>query len=584
MREACEGWLRDALAAMADAGELPEAARAARVEVGRPRRPEHGDFSSGLALSLAAAAGLEPLELARRLCRAAPLPAPLREVAAAAPGFINFRCAADPSAAAVAEAVSAAGAYGRCEAPGAGRSALVEFVSANPTGPLHVGHGRGAAYGDSLANLLAATGHRVRREYYVNDRGRQAGVLALSLWLRYLEAGGAPPAPFPEGGYQGGYLADAAAKLRGAHGRRFEAAVDWPPERADGDGDDDRLDAMAAAARAALGEARWAALRDWALGEMLSGVREELEACGVRFDRWLSESELVAGGACERALGRLAAAGATERRGGAVWFAATRFGDDKDRVLVRANGEPTYFAADVAYHLDKFERGFDRAVDVWGADHHGYAPRLRAALSALGVAPERLSVRLVQTVSLRRGGGAEPMSTRAGRFVSLRALREEVGPDALRLFFLLRRAEQPVEFDPELALARGRDNPVYYMQYAHARLCSVRRAAERGGAAWDRAAGLAALGMLGSDEERALMACVAGYPPLVRRAAERAEPSLLANGLREAAAAFHAFYHRHRMLCDDAGLRAARLCLGEATRHVLANGLALLGVSAPEEM
>ena len=586
MTERIETLLRAALNALVDSGELPERARSARVEVGRPRQPEHGDFSSNLALSLARDAGVEPLELARRLCQALPPSAELGEVRAAPPGFINFRRAPGAQAAAVAEAMSAGADYGRCEDLGAGRRMHVEFVSTNPTGPLHVGHGRLAAFGDSLANLLAATGHRVEREYYVNDHGRQAGVLTASLWLRYLERADGPAAPFPAAGYRGDYLVDAAGKLRATHGRRFEAKVDWERPRAEpGEAAAEvELDALIARARDALGETRWSALRDWALDEMLAGIRAELDACGVRFDRWLSERALVDGGACARALERLEQSGCTERRDGAVWFLATRFGDDKDRVLVRENGAPTYFATDVAYHLDKFERGFDRIIDVWGADHHGYAPRLRAALSALGLAPERTEIKLLQMVSLFRAGAPAPMSTRAGSFVTLRELREEVGVDALRLFFLLRRAEQPLDFDLELAASRGRDNPVYYVQYAHARLCSVRRELERRGVAWDRAAGLAALERLDSDEERALVDCVAGYPWLVRRSAQRAEPSLLANGLRDAAAAFHAFYHRHRMLCDDAERRAARLCLGEAMRQVLANGLALLGVSAPTSM
>ncbi len=587
MKERIAELLRAAVDALVESGDLPADAVDTAVGVGRARAPEHGDFSSNLALALARGSGIAPLDLARRLCAAMPPSALLSEVSAAPPGFINFRCAAGIGADAVSAALDQGRDYGRCAQPGGGRRVLLEFVSTNPTGPLHVGHGRGAAYGDSLARLLDAVGFEVRREYYINDHGRQADILALSLWLRYLECAGAP-GPFPRAAYRGDYLAAAAQRLHAAEGGRYALAVDWvePPLPADGDGTagELRLDAMIARASAALGAARYAQLRDWALGEMLKDIRDDLDACGVRFDRWFSERDLVDTGACERMLARLESRDCLQRRDGALWFLSTRFGDDKDRVLVRENGAMTYFAVDIAYHLDKFERGFELLVDVWGADHHGYVPRLRAALQALDLPPACLAVRLVQLVSLARAGEPVAMSTRAGQFITLRALREEVGVDAMRLFFLLRRVDQPVEFDMTLAVSRSQDNPVYYIQYAHARLCSLSRKLERQGMVWDRAEGRAALPSLDEEAERQLMAHIADYPELVRRAAAQREPFLLVSGLRAAAAAFHVFYHRHQILCDDADRRNARLCLGDAMRQVLANGLDLLGIQAPESM
>jgi arginyl-tRNA synthetase len=458
----------------------------------------------------------------------------------------------------------------------------VEFVSANPTGPLHIGHGRGAAIGSALAGLLEASGYRVEREYYVNDAGRQMDILALSVWLRYLAAGGVALA-FPAPAYQGGYIEDIAASLRADHGDTFTVAgVELPPVEADAD-EERALDALIERARALLGARRFEAVRDYAKDAILDGIRADLSAFGVQFDVWYSEAALAASGALDAALAALDAAGQLYERDGARWFRSTAYGDEKDRVVARENGLTTYFASDIAYHREKFERGFDRVIDVWGADHHGYVARVRAALAALGIDPSRLEVLLVQFASLIRGGAKVAMSTRAGEFVTLRQLVDEVGVDAARYFYVMRRSDQHLEFDLDLATARSNDNPVYYVQYAHARICSVfRQLRERGLDPGHRAEAPAELLRLPS--ERSIAMHVALYPEAVAEAARAREPHQLTTYLRALATDFHAYYNAHKVLVDEPALRAARLELLAAVRQVIANALGILGVRAPEEM
>ncbi len=573
IRSELKALLRAALEAVA-----PECGATA-IQLERPRQAGHGDFACNLALQLAKPLKRSPRDIAARLVAELP-PSPLvvrAEVAGA--GFINFTLT--PAARRqVVHAVLAQGAdYGR-SALGGGQKVQVEFVSANPTGPLHVGHDRGAAYGASLASLLDFAGYRVTREFYVNDAGRQMDILALSTWLRYLELHGST-LPFPENAYRGDYvraMAAAMQKAHGAHYRRDPARLlDGAPEAAaDAEG---HLDALIAGAKRLLGE-DYAYVHDFALTEQLSDARDDLAQFGVHFDVWFSERSLFDTGLVEQAVARLAAQGHVYEQDGARWFRSTAFGDEKDRVVQRENGLYTYFASDIAYHLNKYERGFDRIIDIWGADHHGYIPRVKGAVEALGLDPGRLEVALVQFAVLYREGRKTSMSTRAGEFVTLRELRQEVGNDACRFFYVLRKSDQHLDFDLDLAKSRTNENPVFYIQYAHARIASVL-------AQWaGEPARLATVDLspLAAERELALCARLAEFPEVVENAARECAPHLVAFHLKELAGEFHSYYNAERFLVDEAKLREARLALCLAVRQVLANGLAIIGVSAPDSM
>ena len=465
-------------------------------------------------------------------------------------------------------------AFGRA-AP-TGKKVQVEFVSANPTGPLHVGHGRGAAYGASLSNLLAFCGDEVQREFYINDAGRQMDILAASVWLRYLESLGASVA-FPEDGYRADYVRAIAADLAKTHGKRFERDTATLPQATSAEDADAALDALINHAKAVLA-ADWREVHRFALDAMLADQRDDLGAFGVVYDRWFSEQSLHDSGDIERAMKVLEARGHLLEKDGALWFRSTAFGDEKDRVVRRENGALTYFASDIAYHLDKFERGYDRMINVWGADHHGYIPRVKGALTALGLDADRLVVSLVQFAVLYRNGEKVAMGKRSGDFVTLRDLRTEVGNDAARFFYVLRKSDQHLDFDLDLAKSQSNENPVYYIQYAHARVCSVFTQA---GA---EAAKDADTGLLANPRELVLMQRLGEFPEIVQAAARDLAPHAVAFYLRDLAADFHSYYNAERILVEDASLSKARLALCAATRQVLASGLALLGVSAPERM
>lgn len=586
MKHHLESLLADALSQLQTRGALAVADPIeARVERARDR--QYGDFASNVALGLAKAAKRKPRELAEAIVAALPASNAVSKVEIAGPGFINFFLTADAYHDTVTTILRAGAAYGRSEL---GRQApiQVEFVSANPTGPLHVGHGRGAAYGAVVASLLDAVGYRVHREYYVNDAGRQMDILAASVWLRYLELLGERFA-FPLNGYKGGYVRDIAASLRDIHGEKFRrdaAAVmrDIPADEPAGGDKEEHIDALIARARELLGAADYRTVFDLGLDVVLADIRQDLEEFGVTYDRWYSERSLAESGAVERALTRLKSSGHAYVKDGALWFRATAFGDEKDRVLVRDNGQTTYFASDIAYHLDKMERGYTRVIDVWGADHHGYVPRVKAALQAMGEDPARLDVLLVQFAILYKGGERMQMSTRAGEFVTLRDLRNEVGNDAARFFYVMRKCEQHMDFDLDLAKSQSADNPVYYIQYAHARVCSVLRQLQEKQLGRDAARGAAHLHLLREEHEQALLVSLSRYPEVVEAAALNHEPHLVAHYLRELAYEFHTYYNSHQFLVDAAELRDARLNLIEAVRQVIRNGLGLLGVSAPETM
>jgi len=565
---------------------LPEMPPAEVVVVERTRDAQHGDYATNLALRLAKSARKNPRELAAAVVAALP-PSPLvarAEVAGA--GFINFHLTPEAYRQELASIHSLGAAYGTSQL-GRGERVLVEFVSANPTGPLHVGHGRQAAYGATLANLLTASGFAVEREYYVNDAGRQMDILAVSTWVRYLELCG-EQLPFPENGYRGEYLLPVAQKLKdvvGGQFRRETAAVraNLPPDAPAGD-KDTYIDALIERARALLGDEGFRGVHTLSLGEMLGDIRSDLTEFGVIFDHWQSERALEESGAIDHALAVLEAQGRLERRDGAIWFRASEFGDEKDRVVVRENGQKTYFASDIAYHLEKRERGFARLIDVLGADHHGYVARVRAGLIAMGQPGECLEAPLIQFVSLFRGAEKIPMGKREGQFVTLRQLRAEVGNDACRFFYLMRSHDQPLDFDLELAKSRTNENPVYYIQYAHARVASVMKQLAARGLEFDRAAGLAAARVLSGEHEQALLNSLTRYPEVLEQAAVNRTPHTLAHYLRELANFFHTYYNAEQFIVGDAALRNARLALVLGVQQVLRNGLMLLGVSAPDSM
>jgi arginyl-tRNA synthetase len=557
------------------------------IQVERTRDRAHGDFASNLAMMLAKAAGRKPRELAERLVATIGPEEQIERIEIAGPGFINFFLSTDAYRAVIGEILEQGSAYGRSYR-GAGQLVQVEFVSANPTGPLHVGHGRGAAYGAAVADLLEAVGYVVHREYYVNDAGRQMDILAASVYLRYLELCG-EEIPFPANGYQGDYVWDIGATLHREHGERLRHAVSEvfdgvPPDEAAGGDKEAHIDGVIARSQALLGREDYRLVFDAGLEAILHNIRQDLKEFGVVYDEWFSERSLTEIGAVDRAIARLEESDHTYRKDGALWFRSTDYGDEKDRVIVRENGQKTYFASDIAYHANKLERGYTRVIDIWGADHHGYVPRVKAALQALGDDPAKLDVLLVQFAVLYRGGAKVQMSTRSGEFVTLRELRQEVGNDAARFFYVMRKCEQHMDFDLDLAKSQSSDNPVYYVQYAHARVASVFRQLAEKGYTWDRALGEAQLGRLNETHEQELMISLSRYPEVLETAALNHEPHQLTHYLRELANDFHTYYNAHTFLVEDAALRNARLNLIEATRQVIANGLQLLGVSRPDTM
>jgi arginyl-tRNA synthetase len=565
---------------------LPEHIDSEPINVERTRDPSHGDYASNIALRLARRVGKPPRELAAAIVQALPASPLVARAEVAGAGFINLHLARAAHAVVLAEVLEQAERYGQCDL-GQGERVILEFVSANPTGPLHVGHGRQAAYGATLANLLHTTGYQVHREYYINDGGRQVDILTLSAWLRYLERCGEQLA-FPANGYQGEYVQAIAARLYERVGPSLhrEAAVvlaQLPPDAPSGD-KEQYIDALIERMRSLLGASGYQTVLELSLTTMLADIRDDLAGFGVEFDSWYSERELVRDGAVERALAALDARGQLYRRDGAVWFRSSHFGDDEDRVLVRANGQWTYFAPDVAYHLQKRERGFARLIDVLGADHHGYVARMRGALTALGAPADCLEACLIQFVSLFRGGERIAMGKRAGQFVTLRQLREEVGNDACRLFYLMRSHDQPLDFDLELAKSRTNENPVFYIQYAHARVASVHKQLAARGLHYDQALGLQNVTRLDSAFEQAVLSALARYPEVLLQAAAARAPHALVHYLRELANAFHSWYNAATFIVDEAALRNARLALAGAVQQVLRNGLRLLGVSAPESM
>jgi arginyl-tRNA synthetase len=577
-----------ALLQRALASVAPDAA-ATPILLERPRDPTHGDFATNLAMQLAKALKKNPREIAGMLVAELPASALVARAEIAGAGFINFTLDPRAKTDVVLAVLNDGAAYGR-SALGRRQKVQVEFVSANPTGPLHVGHGRGAAYGASLSSLLAFAGWDVTREYYVNDAGRQMDILGLSTWLRYLEQHGVG-VPFPPNAYQGAYVRDMAQQMTVAHGAKYVRAADAViagtpglPDagRADDEAKQQRelhLDALIARAKELLGT-DWPYVHQHALSEQLADCRDDLEEFGVHFDVWFSEKALYDTGLVARCVDLLEKKGHLYVQNGAKWFKSTAFGDEKDRVVQRENGLYTYFASDIAYHLNKFERGFDKVINIWGADHHGYIPRVSGAVEALDLDTDKLHVALVQFAVLYRNGQKASMSTRSGEFVTLRELRGEVGNDACRFFYALRKSDQHLDFDLDLAKSQTNENPVYYIQYAHARICSV---VSQWGGDLATLAG-ADLTLLANPRELAIANQLAEFREVIENAARDLAPHQIAFFLKDLAAEFHGWYNAERMLVDDAALRDARVALAAAVRQVIRNGLAILGVSCPESM
>lgn len=575
-------------------------------QITRSKSPEHGDYASNIALTAAKAAKSNPRALAEQLIAALPDNDSIAKLEVAGPGFINIFLNTGAKFAVLDAIFDNNERYGLTD-EFSDKKIQVEFVSANPTSSLHVGHGRGAAFGMSVANLLEAVGYKVTREYYVNDAGRQMDILAASTYLRYLELNG-EQVHFPVGGYQGDYVTDIAQTIKTQQADAyvhpyaeisanvpedavFETNADGEQELVSGD-KNAHVDGIIANSKQALGD-NYEIFLNAALSEILEDIKDDLNDFGVRFERWFSEKSIA--DEIEPVLAELESKGHLYEKDGNTWFRSTDFGDEKDRVVRRANGLTTYFASDIAYHKNKFERGFDTVINVWGADHHGYIARVRAALTALGIDEKRLEVILVQFVALWRGEEKIQMSSRSGKFVTLRELREEVGNDAARFYYVARKPEVHIDFDLDLAKSQSKDNAVYYIQYAHARVCSVLEKLNAKGFNVDDAQGKAMQNLLQAEAESELIKLLAAYPATLKRAATGYDPHVLTNYLKDLASLFHAWYNDNRILPvsiiadekptqEELDLMQARLRLSKAVRQVLANGLSLLGLSAPTNM
>ena len=586
MKDQLKKLIQQSLTDLIANGSLPEI-DLPEIQIDRTKDKAHGDFACNVAMMLARSAKMNPRQIATFIVDSLSDVDFITKVDIAGPGFINFTLSADSAQQIVKDVLAAGSQFGRSQV-GTGKRVQVEFVSANPTGPLHVGHGRGAAYGSVVSSLLMAVGFDIHREYYVNDAGRQMDILATSVWLRYLEACG-EHFTFPSNGYRGDYVQQIAKTLKAEHGDQFLHPVSEiyqfiPEDEPEGGDKEAHIDALIAKAKTLLTEQQYRQVFDLGLNAILADIREDLAGFGTDYDEWFSERSLMESGAVDQAIEQLKAANVLYEQGGAWWFKSTDFGDEKDRVVVRDNGQTTYFASDIAYHLNKFQRGFDMVIDVWGADHHGYIPRVKASLTAMNQDQDKLKVLLVQFAVLYRGAEKVAMSTRSGQFVTLRELREEVGKDAARFFYVMRGADQHMDFDLELAKSQSNDNPVYYVQYAHARVCSVFGQLKERGLSWDKTQGEQHLNRLTEDHEQALMSMLARYPEILESAALNYTPHILAHYLTDLARDFHTYYNAHHFIVDDVELSQARLTLISAVKQVIENGLSIMGVSAPEKM
>lgn len=561
----------------------------AKIVVERTRDKSHGDFATNLALILAKPLKSNPKSIAQELLAYFNFD-DIERVEIAGPGFINFHLT-DVALQNVVKEILTRHRYYGTSSLGANKKVNIEFVSSNPTGPLHVGHGRHAAYGATLANLLETVGYKVHREYYINDAGRQMNILAVSVWLRYLALFG-EEFVFPTNGYKGDYVIDIAKALKSNVRDSLcrpvsELFANLPADEKDnviGGDKDAYIDALIKRAKKMLGQESFELVLQFGLKAILDDIKEDLSEFGVTYQQWFSEKSLEHNGDIEKGLNRLEAAGSIYKKLGATWFQATSYGDEKDRVVIRENGQATYFASDIGYHFNKYERGFDIIIDILGADHHGYAPRLNAFLKAAGEDTSKLKVLLVQFAVLYRGKQKASMSTRSGDFVTLRELREEVGNDAARFFYVMRKCDQHLDFDLELAKSKSNENPVYYIQYAYARICSVERQLKHHQMSFDINEGMGHSQELILPHEKQLLRYLTEYPEMIEAAALNYEPHIIVHYLQELATYFHTYYNACKFLVEQETLRKARVCLILAVKIVLANGLKILGVSTPEVM
>ncbi len=552
------------------------------ITVENSRDSAHGDFASNIAMVLAKTAKTNPRQLAGNIIEHLPKSDILEKTEIAGPGFINFFLKQNTHQSILFDILNKGDQYGNSTI-GNNIPSLVEFVSANPTGPLHIGHGRGAAYGAVVANLLKKVGYKVSCEYYVNDAGRQMDILAVSVWLRYLQLND-NNIPFPDNAYQGDYINDIASTLHKAHANKFIASLEELFPLFDEEDAELKIDGLIRFCINKLGEENYRLVFDEGLNTILATIKSDLSDFGVEFDNWFSERSLVDDDTVNKCIAKLTANDWIYEKDGAQWFRSSKLGDEKDRVLIRENGQATYFASDIAYHLSKVERGFEKIIDIWGADHHGYIARVKASMQALGLSPEKLEILLVQFATLYRGKEKLQMSTRSGEFITLQKLQDEVGKDATRFFYIMRKSEQHLDFDMELAKSQSNDNPVYYIQYAHARICSVFRQMPEKGYTYNQEEALADLSVLTETHEIKLLSALARYPEVIENAAQTYEPHQLVYYLKDLANDFHSYYNTSHFLIDNNEVRNARLALIVATKQVIQNGLSLLGVSSPEEM
>ncbi len=589
MKETIHTLLSQAIKQAQQDGLIPTDIQTA-ILVEHTKDATHGDFATNLAMTLAKPCKTSPLEIAKIIVSHIPQSPAVTKIEIAPPGFINFFMAADSTAHILTTILTQQNRFGENKM-GNGARIFLEYVSSNPTGPLHVGHGRGAAFGASLAKLLSATGYDVHSEYYVNDAGRQMDILATSLWLRYLEAQGIS-FPFPSNAYKGDYLKNMLPTLIHTFGTQLvrpaetvfqDVPADAHPEKPEEGDKEAHIDALIVNAKKLLGN-DYNAVFQVSLNTVLDDIKQDLSEFGVIFEEWFSEKYLATSGAIQRAFDVLKRHGYLYEKDGGIWFKSTEFGDDKDRCVQRSNGQTTYFASDIAYMLNKFDRGAQKLIYIFGSDHHGYIPRLRACIEALGHKNEDVTFEIVQFAVLYRGTERVQMSTRSGSFVTLRELRDEVGNDAARFFYVMRKADNHMDFDLELAKSQSNENPVYYIQYAHARICAVFKQLPEKGYSYHPEKGLTHTALLNTPHEEALLKELNRYPDMIAQASAAREPHRIAIYLRELAHALHSYYNAHIFLDENEALRDARLCLIAATRQVLKNGLILLGVSAPEAM
>lgn len=555
-----------------------------KIRIDHTKDNSHGDYATNIALMLSKQAKMSPVELAKIIIDQFEQKNFIKKIEIAGPGFINFFISQESSSSIVNEILAQAASYG-CSDIGQGKKVLLEYVSANPTGPLHVGHGRGAAYGATVSNLLRNAGFIVDNEYYVNDAGRQMDILTVSIYLRYLTICG-EDLRFPDNGYQGQYINDIAQGIYETSGQKFHLKSDLVFENVCQDGTEGgdkevHIDQLIEKAKSILGDG-FKAVFEVGIESILSGIKNDLAEFGVVFEKWFSEQSLIDSGLSESCISKLKDSKNLYEKDGALWFKTTNYGDEKDRVVVRDNGNHTYFASDIAYHLEKLDRGYDKIINVWGADHHGYIPRVKASIEALGHNSDKLEILLVQFANLYRGGSKVQMSTRSGSFVTLEDLRAEVGNDAARFFYILRKSEQHMDFDLDLAKSKTNENPVYYIQYAHARICSVFKQADEKELELD--VSQANLSLLTEETEKDILRELSRFRSVLESSAIQYEPHQLAYYLRDLSNHFHSYYNACKFIVDDKNLTQARLALINATQQILKNGLSILGVGAPESM